>query len=59
MNVRDLTGSAKTSTREDRLKAKCARRNRFATSTRIRDELNWGGGGMYLIDGSTSSNCAH
>ena len=33
----------KTAPREDRLKARCARRNRFATSARIQDELNFGG----------------
>ena len=36
--------SRKTTPRENRLIARCARRNRFATSARIRDELNIGVG---------------
>ena len=34
--------SRKTTPREDRLIARCARRNLFATYARIRDELNFG-----------------
>jgi transposase len=39
----------KTTPRENRLIARCARRNRFATSARIRDELNFGGGGYVSV----------
>ena len=51
----------KTTHREDRLIAQCARRNRFATSASIRDELNfWGHESVrgLLSDGSMSSACA-
>ena len=43
MNVRNLTGPRKCTHREDMLIARCARRNHFDTSVRIRDELNFGG----------------
>jgi len=38
----------KTTPREERLIAGCARRNRFATSARIRVEENFGGHVAYL-----------
>ena len=60
MNARDLVGNGKLHLERYRLITRWARRNHFATSRRIRDELHLGG--MYLLrmltGCSMSSACA-
>lgn len=42
MNTRDIGDDEKPTPIEDRLIARCARKNRFPTPARIRDALNFG-----------------